>query len=696
MVCGAGLLLAGIVAAPAASAQPTKGEPSATNSSATELTIGPPGPKFGAGLRSERMNLGPTMDVAVADGFVFAIGRGELRVLSNARDGQPVLLARLGGLGNTRQIAVSRRHAFITAREDGLFVVDVREPSRPRLVHHYDTIELATGIAISGDVAAVANRFAGVELIDVSRPAAPRYLSTVRVGEAQSVVFKGSWLYAGTWSEKAVAVIDVRDPEQPRLVKTVPLDGYGDGVDVSGNLLAAATGHHARSKSPPKTGDAAWGHGHGVEFFDLSDPAAPRRVSGLKFPPFYRLIVDTWGVVLAGGHALVNDAHNGFFLVDVREPMTPRVAGHRQLPEGAGTQEPSPATGVAVADGRAFVAGAQDDLHLVETGLVLAPPAVSSDLLRAPPPSAPPASPLPAYRVDGAIRSVLPWRDNLLLVAAGSAGLHVVRLTAGGFERMAEYPTGGFARDVAVDGSTVFVAESLGGLSIWKAQGDGSLKRAAAYMVPGKSIHQIVLADEGRVGFLAVGAKTLQVVRFQPSGQVELILEHTPESGLFYRDPISPLASEGQRLLVQWHTTGLHEYVTENGRVKLTGYQFPHAMGTECGATPWRDAWVATSRAGFFFLRSDEIRPPGEIGLQRLDKRALPGKPRCFGDKLLIADPFLGDVTAVDLSDEKHPRLMGKLLLNGHPGPVRLCGKMALIPAGREGLLLWDFRADGH
>jgi hypothetical protein len=40
---------------------------------------------------------------------------------------------------------------------------------------------------------------------------------------------------------------------------------------------------------------------------------------------------------------------------------------------------------------------------------------------------------LPSYVVNGSIRAVVPWKDDLLLVAAGSAGLHVVRQEEGGF-----------------------------------------------------------------------------------------------------------------------------------------------------------------------------------------------------------------------------------------------------------------------
>lgn len=88
-------------------------------------------------------------------------------------------MGRLGGLGNTRQIAVMGGIAHITAREQGLFIVDVRKPEAPVLLSHYDTVELATGIAVSGPIAYVARRNYGVELVDISDPAHCRHVSTV-------------------------------------------------------------------------------------------------------------------------------------------------------------------------------------------------------------------------------------------------------------------------------------------------------------------------------------------------------------------------------------------------------------------------------------------------------------------------------------------------------------------------------------
>ena len=689
---GATCSLVAAIAALCAVAQPVARVPATAGHRIESPSLHPPGPEYGTQLPAQAIGVGPTMDVAVADGFIFAIGKGKLHVLENARQGRPTLVGGIADLGNTRQIVVSRGYAFITSREDGLFIVDVRAPAAPKLVHHYDTAELATAIAVSGEVAAVGNRFAGIELLDVSQPSAPRYLTTIRVGEVQSLVFHGEWLYAGTWSEKAVAVINVSNPRRPMLKKTVPLDGNGDGLDVRGNLLAAATGHHSRSDTRPRPGDPAFGRGHGVEVFDVANPADPRRLSGVKFPPFYRLGMDMWGVVLAGGHAFVNDTHNGFFLIDVRDPEKPRNVGWAQLPNIRG--DPSPAAGLAVSQGRVFLAGGFDDLHLLDTPPAREEPPAATTGLKVPAPvREDTGQALLRYTPSGSVRAVVPWREDRLLVAAGSAGLQVVRTTKDGFQPMAVYPTRGFARDVAFQDATVYVAESLGGLSRWKVRPDGVLERAGTYEVPGRSIHQVVLADEGRVGFLAVGGNSLHVVRLAEDGKIERLLESTPPSGLFYREPISPTSADGRRVMVQWHTNGFREYVANNGTVLPTGYNFPHAMDTECGAAPWREDWLATSRRGFFVVRTGESRSPAQLGQIRVGGRPRPGKPTVYGDTAFIADPFLGDVSVIDLTDENSPRLLGEIRLSGHPGRVRPFRGKVLIPAGRDGLLLWDPRA---
>ncbi|UKI30229.1 MAG: hypothetical protein L6W00_19980 [Lentisphaeria bacterium] len=117
-----------------------------------------------------------------------------------------------------------------------------------------------------------------------------------------------SWRSA-TGGAAKLAIADISNPHRPKVIGSGRLDGFGDGVWVHGNYCYAATGHHARSG--PKA--ERFGRGHGLEIFDISNPAKPRRVGGVKFPKFYEVGNDFWMVRSDGRTAFVGDTHNGFF-----------------------------------------------------------------------------------------------------------------------------------------------------------------------------------------------------------------------------------------------------------------------------------------------------------------------------------------------------------------------------------------------
>ncbi|MBL8992330.1 MAG: hypothetical protein JNM63_03265, partial [Spirochaetia bacterium] len=124
---------------------------------------------------------GPTMDVAVdlERQLSVAVGWGSLSVYDVSEIRRPVLKAALAGLGNTRKIILKDQLAFVAAREDGVWIIDLSEPSTPKILFQYDSIEWASGLAIDGPFLAVACRQHGVELVNVEDPRRPKHFSTL-------------------------------------------------------------------------------------------------------------------------------------------------------------------------------------------------------------------------------------------------------------------------------------------------------------------------------------------------------------------------------------------------------------------------------------------------------------------------------------------------------------------------------------
>jgi hypothetical protein len=627
------------------------------------------------------LGVGPTMAVAVQEQRLYTIGQQTLRIADISDPANPRVLGSLGGLGSVRQIVVARDVAYITSREDGLFIVSVKNPAAPTLLCHYDTVEWATGVAISGDALFIACRQYGVELVDVSDPAHPRHLSNVRTGEAQSVVARDGWLYAGVWGTSEVVIADIHDPRAPRIVARAPLDGYGDGVTVCGKYLYAATGHHSRAPHK-KEGEPGYGRGHGLEIFDITDPAKPVFVSRVKFPRFFAVGRDMWSATIAGDHAFVADTHNGIFVVDVKDVRHPQCVAHHQLPPVAGQQLPDFAGGLALAQNYIYVAGGDSDLHvLTAPGLALPPK---------PEPDTPPAitpqkeSTETTYRPEGQIHAAALLGSNAVL-ACGAAGIHVVKL-APKVELLSIQPTEDFAMDVCVLGDRLFVAEGTGGLSIWAAKPDGSLTLLGRYRVAEKRVRHLAVPPPGRFALLEVGSVWLHLVDVSDPAAPKLVSKES-HHGLLYGHQIMQGLIEQRYAGVFWHASGLYWFDILEGRA--LGQVRPDRYSMLSSLAALNDKEILNVRLnGYVVHRRTETRSLDELPLRRIAGHPFGGKPTVVGRRLYLAERASGKVTILDIADVTAPKLVTAFTTPGNPGRIVATPHNYLIPDGYNGLII--------
>jgi hypothetical protein len=629
------------------------------------------------------LGVGPTMDVAVCGKWAYVIGQGQLHIADASEPARPRVVGSLGGLGNTRQIVVAHDVAYVASRADGLFVINVKEPAAPRLLCHYDTIEWATGLAISGNVLFVACRNFGVELVDVSKPDRPRHLSTVRTGEAQSVVTRNGWLYAGVWGTSEVVVADVRNPRQPRIAARAPLDGYGDGVDVRGNLLFVATGHHSRAPHREE-GDPGFGRGHGLELFDISDPAKPAFLSRVKFPKCYQLGNDMWGVMVSGSHAFVADTYNGVFVVDVSDPRKPVVIANRQLPIVESRKLPGFVGGLALAQDHIYAAGGWTDLHVVAAPGVAKPPQPEADT----PPVIPPA---PGRDVSGQVYAV-GMAGDVAVVACGSAGIHVVQLGPM-IHLMAEYPTADFATDVSVLENTVFVAEGGGGLSIWQASSGGALGLMGRYRVPGQRVRHVTVPPPGKYALVQVGETSLHIVDVSDPAAPKLALRDS-RPGLLYGNQIMNGLIEDRYAAVFWHVSGLHWYDLGGPKPVYAGQHQADRFNPQDGVAVLDGKVLAVRRGGYVVFARGEKRSLDDLLLHRVGRHHLSGKPTIRGNRLYVSNRATGAVSVLDITDASAPTLLEASVTSGNPGRIIAGPKGFVVPDGYGGLLVRDLKQE--
>lgn len=639
------------------------------------------------------LGLGPCHDAAWVDGLLVVVGDGALGTWAAPAGQAPRALGRLDGLGAVRQVVVQQGIAYVAAREDGLAIVDLRQPAQPRLLARFDTHGKATGIAVAGNLCFIACTYFGVQIIDITDPARPRHLATTLAKlECQSVAWSAGHLYAGVWADRLVAIADVRDPRQPREVARCRLDGYGDGVAVRDGVLYAATGHHAAAFQglhfeQARKDEPGWGQGHGLELWDVRDPARPARLGGCKTTAFYMGIPDMWSVEVHGGRALLTDTANGVSVIDVADPRQPREIARAELPGRA------PAGGCALGPGMLYVAGWSGDLHLVPV------PGLTPEARPDAPPTAIAPDPAPAIaeqdgwlvvRPGGQVREACRLDDGSLALAAGDAGVHLLRLD--GTPRLEPGPAlRGPARSVAACGSLLAVAEGLGGLSTWRRGADGAWLPLGRWQDGAKPVLQVVLPPPGRWAVVENGIHEVTVVDCaDPAAPRQVGSWKGP--GIVYGAQIASAPVAGRWLAWWLHTGG--PYFLD---LQAPGHPAParpvagnlHSGVTGCAADG--DRLLVMARDGMQSVDPADARemkelPLARLGDNRFGHRTMNGQATVDGDLLLVANAAWSMLRVVDIRDRSAPVLRQVFTTPGNPHRPLVADGRAIVPDGFAGV----------
>jgi hypothetical protein len=124
----------------------------------------------------EAESASPTRVVAGNVQFVEAVNEvgyvltsdGKLSILNLAAQNGAQILGELALDTTPHALLVHDRRAFVAAGEDGVFIVDVTNPSRPVVVAVYDTPGVALNVEIAGDRLLVADGFSGLLILAIN------------------------------------------------------------------------------------------------------------------------------------------------------------------------------------------------------------------------------------------------------------------------------------------------------------------------------------------------------------------------------------------------------------------------------------------------------------------------------------------------------------------------------------------------
>jgi hypothetical protein len=219
-----------------------------------------------------------TNNLAVLSGNVF----NNLQILNTDNVVKPVLVS--SNSIPAAHVAIQGNLLYTCARESGLIILNIANPSQPITLSQFNTTGYPTAVAASGNYVYVCfegpNFSGGFDILDVTNPNSP-----VRVGSYNTVVPStglsslaygiavSGGLVLLACSEAGLQFVDITTPIKPRLIQTYYLDGkpaprvYILKVAVSGNLACITA------------------NDRGVHILDISNPERPFKLASYNARP---------------------------------------------------------------------------------------------------------------------------------------------------------------------------------------------------------------------------------------------------------------------------------------------------------------------------------------------------------------------------------------------------------------------------
>ena len=408
-------------------------------------------------------------DVAVAGNYAYiAAGRSGLRIVDVSTPAAPVAAGSVWtAQGSAQRVAVAGTHAYIAVaawgdEPGGLSVINVAAPSTPQETGFFALSwpASALGVAVMGDYAYLAVENLGLRTFDVSAPASPVESNVYQtLGTVVGVASAGDYVYVADL-QGGLRSVDVRDPAQPAVRGAYDTPNpWPRGVAVAGTHAYLVDGESLRivDRSAPdnltETGvyttpgtatavAVALNHAYvadvsaGLLILNVGNPSNPSKVADF---PTTGGTAD--GLAVAGDNVYVADRWVGLRIVNVANPFLPVQIGVA-TPSRAATRVAL--AGDSLTGAYAYVAG--EGFGVIDV----------SD----------PAAPFEIYSTRGAIGVAA--RGPYAYVVNGAA-LRILDMTVPTMPvEIDEIVTPGYARDVAVNGDYIYVADGNGGLAIYQ------------------------------------------------------------------------------------------------------------------------------------------------------------------------------------------------------------------------------------
>jgi len=243
------------------------------------------------------------------------------------------------------------------------------------------------------------------------------------------------------------------DTFAPAALSFVPIPGFANNVDVSGDFAFVAAG------------------AEGLQVVDVSDRSSPSIVAAIATPG------NATDVKVMGYTAFVADGSAGLQVLDITDPLAPEFKG--------AVDTPGNANDVVIKGTLALVADGLEGLQVININDPTAPEIIG------------------AMDTPGVAKGVDADQDTpVAVIADGSSGLHVVNITDPTNPAISGTASiGGDARDVVMNGDFAFVADFSSSFTVVDISDPGApVVQASTPRATGGLLRDVALADRFAFG----------------------------------------------------------------------------------------------------------------------------------------------------------------------------------------------------
>lgn len=659
--------------------------------------------------------------------------------------GQPYPIGRLGLLSDGRAYSVQKNgnYLYMTARTEGIYVIDVSSPTSPSLVTVLPTPSDTTYSSLVGNRLYVTA--SGHFLIfDVSDPANPVLLSaTESLSPLLQLRVVDNLAYVAAYN-RGLVIFDISDASSPRLLSATRLSFNASALEVNGEAAMVGGGTSlamvdiTNTSAPSVIATTTIGQlnpdentisdlemnsgflyiaasSGGVLVADISRPTDIIIVESIAAPP-----ASAFGLISSGRTLLVADDAAGVQVIDIFA-TTDRDGDGKQ--DGADIFPDDPQEWVdADGDGMGDNADMDDDNDGVTDDADAFPfdPTESSDS---------------DNDNVGDNRDLFPlnpleWEDrDLDGVADNSDPDQGVTLT-----RLSSLDTDGQTRGIVKDDDVVYAADGTNGVRVYKLQADASLQEIGSFKLDpttGNDISARSLQKVGDILYVAYRTAGLYVLDVSnPANPTVITRRDTRDRATFVTvfgdrlylsdrrmvqifdisDPAAPvvLGAFGNSQELREY----HRLVVENGIAYVAGYytglvildvrdpanirQIGRSGGE--GFAYWAIAkredliFIGGEGSGLRVIDVSDPTTPEVVATLPLPSEAIPKpsdqppfKMELKGDYLFVADGYSG-VQVVNVRDPLAPVIDTQIELSGYTWDFTIDQYSIVVGSSQEGI----------